>query len=137
MNYKDHVRKILDLEERRDNLKTQAAELSKEIWQAEQALKDAIISGSIPEKFEAEGIMWKLDNKIDVTPMDRTATTRVEEWIKAHGGESLVKETIHAQSRNKFLRETLIHEDGTTSIPPELEGYIKIVDEPRMTRRTT
>ena len=93
--------------------------------EAENDLIGAIEDGTVPDKFQAHNKMWRIDTRLLVTPETGEAD-RVIAWIKEHGGEDLVKPTMHAQSRDKFLRDTLIdQETGEVHIPPELDGKIK------------
>ena len=103
-----------DLREAKDKLRN-----------CETTLINAIEDGTVPDKFQAHGRMWRIDTRLLVSP-ERGQADHVVAWIKEHGGEDLVKPTMHAQTRNKFLRDTLIDEDsGEVLIPPELQGKVK------------
>lgn len=126
---------IIRLEEAAAAAKDAASIAAHNLVTAERALIAAIEAGSVPEKFTAHGFTWSRSIATFVRPSDGEATQRVVDWIADHGGESLVKQTMHPGSRDKFLREVLLDDDGVASIPDELLGLVKVDEIDRVSKR--
>ncbi len=130
----DEVLKAEREVERLDKLLSDAKSVQR---RCEQEVLQAMIMGTIPTKFNAHGRTWNYDSTISITPASKEYTDIVCEWIKNNGGEDLVKPSMHAASRDKFLREHFIDEDGdVTELPDELKDCVKVDSFAKLRRRT-
>ncbi len=72
---------------------------------------------------------WKLRIQHIITP-EADHTDDVCEWIKQNGGASLAKTSMHWASRDKFLRELLLDDEGQVAeIPEDLQGLVKVYEK--------
>lgn len=135
MNYADLTAEILDAERVVAEREAALSKAKEALRNAEANLIHAVQTGLVPHDFNAHGYRWAYDSRTLVTPADKDAVDEVVEWIKRNGGEALVKKTMHAASRDKFLRETLVTDDGEAVIPEELQPYVKTDSLPRIAKR--
>lgn len=133
--YETITETILRREEALAAAKDAVSIASQNLMSAERQLIEAIELGSVPEKFTAHGFTWSRSIATFVRPYDGESTQEVVDWIADHGGESLVKQTMHAASRDKFLREVLLDDDGVASIPDELRGLVRVDEIDRVSKR--
>lgn len=104
---------------------------------AQDQLTDAMLDGRVPTKFDANGETWTLDNSTYVTPLDKDHTYAVIEAIIAHGGQDLVKPTMHHKTRDAFLHDVVVkaQDDGIPRVPDWLKGLVKVETLPKIRRR--
>lgn len=101
---------------------------------AEGRVIAAFRSDPLQGPVEYNGRKWKVDDVNTVGVVDGQQD-RVVEWIKMSGGESLIKPAMHWSSRDKFLRERLVDDSGTVSIPEELAGAVERKEFTKLTTR--
>ncbi len=135
VNYADLTQAIIDAETGVAAAEAQLSEAKKKLHNAEANLIHAIQTGMVPHDFNAHGYRWSYDSKTLVTPVDKEAVDDVVQWILRNGGKSMMKETMHAASRDKFLRETLVTDDGEAIIPDDLAAFVKTDSLPRIAKR--
>jgi hypothetical protein len=118
-------------------------ELKRDLLAAEERIIGAFLDLDDPSAaVTRHGKKWKLDMTTDIRPMtiedDKVTSAQINDdvvqWIETHGGESLTVPAMHWSKRNKFLRDTLIDDDGNVVIPDELQGLIRVDDRPTLKR---
>lgn len=116
-------------------LETRLAETNKHIQRAEAELAGAMIEQEVPF-FAYQGRRYTLDTRTTIRPVKEYADAVVD-WIVRNGGESLVKPAMHWNTRNKFLEESFLDDDGNVAgVPPELDGRLVVDTQPRVSTRT-
>lgn len=125
---------IIDLETIGKGLEGAVAENKKLI----SAKEDELLAAMIDEgtgRFERGGTLWYPEHRTFISPVPAMKAA-VEAWVAANGGEDLVKTTMHAGSRDAFLREHMLNDEGEAVIPSELSGAIKVFEQTKIKRRS-
>lgn len=129
----DEIRSLCRLEREVQSAEESLSDLKALLRTQEQRVIDKMIDEEV-SKVEVDGRSYKTDTDVHVVP-EAECSDQVVEWIKNNGGADKVKPTMHWKSRNVFLDEVLIDDDGVAHIPDELVGLVKVNEFPTLVKR--
>ncbi len=126
---------ILRVEHDVADLEAQLSELKRDLREREARLADQMVEQGVPF-FGFSGQRWAVDSATYVRPAGKEYTGIVTDWIVHNGGADLNKPSIHAASRDKFLREKFLDDDGCQlELPDELAEAVAFTTLPKISRR--
>ncbi len=89
---------------------------------AEQKVYETMLDAEM-NRVTIDGVTCKLDTAPRVRPAPGH-TDAVISWIIENGGSDLIKPSMHHMSRDRFLREQFVDENGAINIPEDLQDMV-------------
>ena len=131
----ESIRRLCQAEVELADRNADAAEAKRLKHEAEQQVIDALVNEEI-DRITVDGRSYSYSIKPRLAPAKGMAD-KVVMWVKENGGADLVKPTMNARSRDAFLCEVLVDDDGEVRLPPELNGLIAVYEQPVLHTKTT
>ena len=136
----DHADTLLTLRADKETYERILTEVNKAITVAESDLADAMIDADMPE-FAYGQHKFKVDTATVIRPVPVPAewgkapnphAQAVDQYIAEHE-PSMVKPTVHHATRNKWMAESFLNDDGdVVGLPAELAEHVEAVTYPRI-----
>lgn len=120
------------LKEQKELLDVQLKECNAAIEQTNDALVKMMVDEEMP-RFSRNGKTFHLSTRLFASPQEGQKET-LYGWLKENGYGDLVKETVHANSLNSWVKE--IKEENDGQLPGELGPMLNVFEKTSVGIRT-
>ena len=115
--------RLKDLKTQKKNLEADLKDINGELAVVEADLAEVMASDEV-QNFTRDGNMFYLSNKLYASTKAGQQEA-LSDWLKENGHGAIVKETVHHQTLNAFVKELLSDDE----LPEELEDMVNVFEK--------